>query len=362
MPAWFSGGPPVDGVDGARGSTSALGRVLDWGASALPGLVLCALFVLSLIAGRLTAPLGVDFREFEVHPGEGLSSVLIRLGEDGPRGLLIKAYARLADLDPLVRGRYRIQPRDTAFDLLDRLIRGDQIFYRFTVPEGLRARDFIDILQRADHIAVTLRGESPEDIARRLGIEHLEGWLAPDTYVYSAGTSDIDILRLALRQQREILERLWAGRADGLPLKTPYEALTLASIVEKESAVQSERAEIAGVFVRRLQRRMRLQSDPTVIYGLGDAYKNNITRRHLDARTPYNTYTISGLPPTPIALPGLHAIEAVMHPAEGETLYFVAIGDDSGRHRFSVTYAEHRAAVREMLRLQKRRRSKKNSR
>ena len=125
--------------------------------------------------------------------------------------------------------------------------------------------------------------------------------------------------------------------------------------------MQGERADIAGVFVRRLQRRMRLQSDPTVIYGLGDAYRNNITRRHLDAKTPYNTYTISGLPPTPIALPGRDAIEAVLHPADGDALYFVAIGDGSGRHRFSATYREHRVAVREMLRLQKRRRGKKQT-
>ena len=203
----------------ARSSVSVLDRILDWSTSLLPTLALCTLFAVAFAAGRLTAPLGAEFGEFEVRPGEGLSSVLVRLGEAGPRGVLIKTYARLAGLDPLVRGRYRIQPQDTAFDLLDRLIRGDQIFYRLTVPEGLRARDFIDLLHGADHIAAGLKDKSFEDIARQLGVDHLEGRLAPDTYVYSAGTSDIDILKMALRQQSAILDELWPRRAENLPLK-----------------------------------------------------------------------------------------------------------------------------------------------
>jgi UPF0755 protein len=180
--------------------------------------------------------------------------------------------------------------------------------------------------------------------------QHPEGRFLPETYIYTRGDSDLDILRRAHRSMERALDKAWEARAPDLPLEDKEQALILASIVEKETGVPEERARIAGVFVRRLRLGMRLQTDPTVIYGIGDDYDGNITRRHLETDTPYNTYTRTGLPPTPIAMPGVDALRAAVDPAEGDELYFVAVGDDSGRHVFSRTLAEHQAAVREYLR------------
>ncbi len=174
---------------------------------------------------------------------------------------------------------------------------------------------------------------------------HPEGWFAPDTYAYVRGDTDLELLDRALADQEQILEQAWEERAEGLPLDSPYEALILASIVEKETAVPDEREEIAGVFVNRLNQGMRLQTDPTVIYGIGDDYEGNIRRHHLQQDTPYNTYRRAGLPPTPIAMPGEASIRAALNPADTEALYFVARGD--GTHVFSRTLEEHQQAVRE---------------
>ena len=176
---------------------------------------------------------------------------------------------------------------------------------------------------------------------------HPEGWFKPDTYLFPSKTSDIEFLRRAHHAMQEALDNAWASRAADLPLNTKYEALILASIVERETAVAKERPIIAGVFVRRLMAGMRLQTDPTVIYGMGEHYDGNIRKSDLLTDTPYNTYTRSGLPPTPIAMPSVDAIEAVLHPAPGKTLYFVAQGD--GSHYFSETLEEHNAAVNRYL-------------
>ena len=168
--------------------------------------------------------------------------------------------------------------------------------------------------------------------------------LFPDTYFYTAGTSDLEILRRAQRRLAQVLDQEWENRADNLPLQSAYEALILASIIEKESGLLSERERIAGVFVRRLQRGMRLQSDPTVIYGMGESFDGNLRRVDLETSTPYNTYRINGLPPSPIAMAGRDAIHASLHPVEEDVLYFVATGD--GGHYFSVSLDEHNAAVR----------------
>ena len=181
--------------------------------------------------------------------------------------------------------------------------------------------------------------------AAGLDLAHPEGWFFPDTYSYSATDSVSDILVQAHGQMQRILDRAWQARDADLPYKTAYEALIMASIIEKETGVTYERPEIAGVFVRRLQRGMRLQTDPTVIYGMGDAYKGNIRRKHLKQLTAYNTYRINGLPPTPIAMPSAAAIEAALHPLPGSSLYFVARGD--GSHYFSDSFAEHQRAVRQ---------------
>ena len=190
------------------------------------------------------------------------------------------------------------------------------------------------------------------------GGQHPEGRFLPETYLYNRGDSDLDVLKRAADALDRTLTEIWNARDQDLPLKTPYELLTLASIVEKETGVADERPQIAGVFVRRLKVPMRLETDPTVIYGLGSAYTGNIRRKDLDADTPYNTYTRDGLPPTPIAMAGADAIRAAAHPADGDALFFVAVGDGSGRHVFTKTYGEHQTAVAEYLRRYREQRAK----
>jgi UPF0755 protein len=180
-----------------------------------------------------------------------------------------------------------------------------------------------------------------------LGVDEPEGWFLPETYLFVLGDSDLDILARAHRAMQEALALAWASRDEGLPLETPYELLILASIIEKETGVKEERAEIAGVFTRRLHKGMRLQTDPTVIYGLGASFDGDLRRRDLESDTPYNTYTRHGLPPTPIAMPGRASVLAAAHPAPGDALFFVANGN--GGHTFSATLEEHRAAVNELL-------------
>ena len=186
-----------------------------------------------------------------------------------------------------------------------------------------------------------------QGLLSELDIEHPEGWFLPETYQFTRGDSDLDILVRAHRSMRRALEQGWQSRSEDLPLQSPYELLILASIVEKETALDSERADVAGVFVRRLRKGMRLQTDPTVIYGLGESFDGDIRRRDLETDTPYNTYTRGGLPPTPIAMPGRASLQAAARPADGESLYFVA--DGKGGHTFSVTLEEHQAAVNKLL-------------
>jgi UPF0755 protein len=179
--------------------------------------------------------------------------------------------------------------------------------------------------------------------------QHPEGRFLPETYAFTRGDSDRDVLERAYADMQKALDAAWTSRAPDLPLKSKDEALALASVVEKETGIAHERAAIAGVFVRRLKLGMKLQTDPTVIYGMGSNYTGNIRKADLLADTPYNTYTRPGLPPTPIAMPGVAALQAATHPAEGDALYFVALGDGSGRHAFTASLAEHEAAVRSYL-------------
>jgi len=192
----------------------------------------------------------------------------------------------------------------------------------------------------------TLVELSDQEIMQRLGYadEHPEGRFLPDTYHFPKGTTDLAFLKRAYQAMQGLLDAEWEQRDPGLPLNSPYEALILASIVEKETGLASERPEIAGVFVRRLKKGMKLQTDPTIIYGMGESYKGNIRRRDLKQDTPYNTYLHKGLTPTPISMPGADALHAVLHPKEGKSLYFVAKGE--GSHQFSKTLVEHNRAVR----------------
>ena len=247
-------------------------------------------------------------------------------------------------------GEYAIKPEESARELLQRLVAGDVVEYRLTIVEGVRVRDALEQIRSHPMISVVEPGPvaSFSDQALvamyALPFPHPEGALFPDTYLFPRGTTDVALVAQARDRLTRTLEAAWADRAADSPLKSPYEALILASIVEKETGLGRERARISGVFSRRLARGMRLQTDPTVIYGVGAAFDGNLTRTHLKTPTPYNTYVHSGLPPTPIALVGQAAIAAAVAPAPGDDLYFVARGD--GSHAFSPTYAAHRKAVR----------------
>lgn len=289
-----------------------------------------------------------------IEPGTPFARAVSNLAEQGiiddPRWL--SWYGRLnGDASRLRAGEYFIEAGIDQRELLEKLVSGDVHLYSFTIVEGWTFRELLAALQRQPAIVSTLTAEDAARLLEDLGAEysHPEGLFLPETYRFPRGTKDVEILRQAHELLLEVLSDAWAARAVGLPLNTPYEALTLASIIEKETALASERPRIAGVFIRRLQQGMRLQTDPTVIYGLGDAFTGNLTRRHLRSDTPYNTYTRGGLPPTPIALPGEAAIRAAVTPADGREIYFVATGLGDGSHKFSETKDEHDAAVREYL-------------
>lgn len=304
---------------------------------------------------ELSRPLTVDEpdRRLDVVPGTGFSVVTAQLARAGiidypPR--LLDLYARLSGKAGLIRaGEYAYRPGMDSYDLLDLLLSGDVIRYRATLVEGKTYRDALSAL--GAHEKLESRLDPSQPLWSQLGIdeplaEHPEGLFFPDTYSFVKGDTDAGILRRAYQRMLEILEREWAGRAEDLPYESPYQALIMASIVERETGQPDERERIAGVFVSRLQRNMRLQTDPTVIYGLGEAYEGNLRRRHLqDDSNRYNTYRQHGLPPTPIALPGWASIHAALNPLRDGSLYFVARGD--GSHQFSESLEEHLQAVRD---------------
>lgn len=243
-------------------------------------------------------------------------------------------------------GEYVIKPDMTPRNIMDIFVEGKVKQYPFTIVEGWSFKQMIVALGENTHLKHNLVDKSDKEIMDAIGHggEHPEGRFLPDTYHFPAGSSDTLFLKRAYDAMEAVLEKEWLTRSAGLPYKTAYEALIMASIVEKETGVASERKQIAGVFVRRLQKKMRLQTDPTVIYGMGDKYTGNIRRKDLKKDTPYNTYRRKGLPPTPIALPGEAAIHAALHPHDDKTLYFVAKGN--GTHHFSETMKAHNKAVR----------------
>ncbi|OOZ35860.1 endolytic transglycosylase MltG [Solemya velesiana gill symbiont] len=261
--------------------------------------------------------------------------------------LYLRVMARLDENSAKIKaGEYRIPKGTTPRGLLALFVSGKVTHYSMTIVEGWSFRQMLAAIQKNGEMKHTLEGLSDEEIMKRLGHEgeHPEGRFLPDTYHFSRGTTDMEFLKRAYNAMQQTLHREWDGREKNLPLKTPYEALILASIIEKETGLASERPEIAGVFVRRLNKGMKLQTDPTVIYGMGESFDGNIRRRDLRQDTPYNTYVHKGLTPTPISLPGADAIKAALHPAKGKSLYFVATSD--GGHKFSTTLSEHNAAVR----------------
>lgn len=286
---------------------------------------------------------------FEVASGSSFARVSRNLEIAGyiEHPLLFRLLARWRGVESAIKtGEHELPPGLSPSLLLNLLVQGNIKQYRVTLVEGWTFRQALDAIWSSEKIVRTLPEYDPVQISSLIGLDiaNPEGMLFPDTYFYPSGTSDLQLLQRAHSRLNEVLSAAWEQRLGALPYASAYESLILASIIEKESAYGAERGHIAGVFVRRLERGMRLQSDPTVIYGLGDEFDGNLTRAHLQQATPYNTYRIAALPPTPIALAGLGSITASLHPLEAEYLYFVAKGN--GEHYFSSTLEEHNAAVR----------------
>lgn len=297
----------------------------------------------------LTKPLHFAGQVLEVPSGSGFSQITVRLQKQGiiSQTLYWKIYARLTGKAKRVQaGEYQLTSGISAQQLLEKMVSGEVIRHQVTLVEGWTFKQFLAALAAEEKLQHELTGLSSKQVMAKLGKddEYPEGRFFPDSYQFTRGASDLDILQRAYQRLASILDEEWQQREEGLPYKSAYEALVMASIIEKETGQAVERPEIAGVFVRRLLKGMRLQTDPTVIYGLGDRYKGNIKRKHLIQSTPYNTYVIKGLPPTPIAMVGREAIHAALHPKAGKSLYFVARGD--GSHFFSDTLEQHNKAVR----------------
>lgn len=286
--------------------------------------------------------------EFTLNQGSSLTTVARQLEEQGllenPR--LFVLFARLMGrAEKIKAGVYQLDHAVSRLELLDIITRGDASKSQLTVIEGWNFRQLRGALNASRNLKHDTLAWSDSEILQRIGATeaHPEGLFFPDTYYVAAGSSDIELLKLAYRMMRQHLNTAWLSRDADLPLETPYQALVLASLVEKETGTPADRSMIAGVFTNRLRLRMMLQTDPAVIYGLGDKFDGNLRRRDLLRDTPYNTYTRNGLPPTPISLPGRDALNAVLHPAKTDALYFVARGD--GSSKFSNNLDAHNRAV-----------------
>jgi UPF0755 protein len=283
----------------------------------------------------------------EVASGTTFNRLVTRLAGAGitEHAFDMRLYGRLSGrADQIKAGEYVLTPGMTHKEFLEKLVAGDVITHQTILVEGWTLKQALDTIQSNPMVTTTLDSSDQSQLQNLLNSSfYPEGLVFPDTYNFSRGTNDSDLLMRAHDLMQVILEEEWAARDVGLPYETPYEALIMASIIERETGLASERQQIAGVFIRRLQMGMRLQTDPTVIYGLGSDFDGDLTRADLQRPSPYNTYLNSGLPPTPIALPGRESIFASLHPEQGDTLYFVARGD--GSHYFSSSLEEHERAV-----------------
>ena len=288
-----------------------------------------------------------------VKPGATVRGVLAELDARGALAnrRAVELELRVHGWPQIKTGHYEIPARASPQEILRQLAEGRVLLESLTVVEGWTFADMRRAVEAHPHVKVTLRGQEISVLMKAIGHpgENPEGRFFPDTYRFAADTSDRELYALAYRKMAETLQTAWDARATDLPLANAYEALTLASIVEKETGLASERPHIAGVFTTRLRRNMRLQTDPTVIYGIGPSYDGNIRDRDLRTDTPYNTYTRAGLPPTPIALPSREAIDAVTQPLETGDIFFVATGEGDGSHVFSSTLEAHNAAVARYL-------------
>ena len=326
--------------------------------------ILSLLFLLSFITGGVTAwwlwhdmqqqldsPIEIETGtaiNYTIKPGMNLKLISEDLVQ---QGILKHPYyfmleGRLQGTDSQIKaGEYLLQPGTTQLQLLEQFEAGKVVQHSLALIEGWSYKEIMTAVSSNEVLIKTLPDTDSKTVMSVLGYPdvHPEGRFFPDTYHFPSGMTDVEFLQRAYEKMLEILDEEWQQKSEGLPYKSDDEALIMASIIEKETAVASERTVIAGVFVRRLQKGMKLQTDPTVIYAMGDDYRGNIRRKDLKTDSPYNTYVYAGLPPTPIELPGVEAIHAALHPEQGETLYFVAKGD--GSHHFSKTLKEHNRAV-----------------
>ncbi len=257
---------------------------------------------------------------------------------------------RQRSFNKLKAGEYELTKGLTLSDMLALFVLGKTKQYAITFPEGWQFKQMLQAIAANSQLEHTINGVNDAELMLKLGAKtkNPEGEFFPDTYFFEKHTTDVALLKRAYDKMQSVIQAEWLKRNENLPLKSPYEALILASIIEKETAAPTERVMIAGVFVRRLQQNMLLQTDPTVIYGMGENYFGNIAYEDLKKNTPYNTYLTKGLPPTPIAMPGREAIVAALHPDDSDSLYFVARGD--GTHVFSASLKNHNLAVGEFQR------------
>jgi UPF0755 protein len=326
---------------------------------------LASVVLLGVIAAALIGLLGWQFAnnplplplpsqtqafEFTVDKGMSLKSLAKKLTERGllpePNGLWL--LGRITNQATGIQaGTYRLDSPISPLALLKKMNDGDVVTIAITFVEGITFRQMRESMESNATLKNTLKGLSDKEVLQKIGAteSHPEGLFFPDTYRFSAGATDMDILKISYQAMQKKLADAWAQREEGLPYQSPYEALIMASIIEKETGRADERALIGSVFINRLRIPMRLQTDPTVIYGMGQGFDGNIRRRDLTADTPYNTYTRDGLPPTPIAMPGWGSLLAAVRPEQSDKLYFVAKKDGQGSHYFSRTLDEHNRAV-----------------
>lgn len=336
------------------------------------GLIL--LFLLAMAYQTLFGHSNQAAGDLVVEEGQSYYGFLPQFQRDVPMfsASLAKLYIKATVDAPLHAGTYEV-PKNASFkQLMDAFKEGQKVdMVTIQIIEGKTAADLYKAIAKTDGVVLEVlesNGKPKADFKQLLGIDaftpegefssNLEGWFTPDTYYYARGITDKQILNDLYKRQQQALDKAWENRAADLPYKTPYEALIMASIIEKETSVESERELVSAVFVNRLNMGMRLQTDPTIIYGMGERYDGNIRRTDINEKTAYNTYQIDGLPPTPIALPSPESIEAAMHPADSDALYFVATG--TGGHKFTKTLADHNRAVQEYLQVMREQRKADN--
>ncbi|ULR29651.1 endolytic transglycosylase MltG [Dickeya fangzhongdai] len=323
---------------------------IKWGLGIIVLLALGAWWGWKQIQHLADSPLAIKQETIFTLPAgtnrEALKELLVEQQIIGASGWFPWLLHLEPELAAFKAGTYRLTPAMTVRDMLALLTSGKEAQFSLRFVEGSRLKDWQETLKSAPYLKHTLDDKTPQEIAEAMGLKdkpNPEGWFYPDTYLHTAGMSDKSILQRAHQRMTKMLNDVWQGRDEGLPYKTPDDLLVMASLIEKETAINEERPLVASVFINRLRAGMRLQTDPTVIYGMGDSYNGTITRSALEAPTPYNTYVISGLPPTPIAMPGKASLEAAAHPAKTGYLYFVA--DGKGGHKFTTNLNDHNRAV-----------------